>query len=100
MYRQYLVELEQVISDSLLLGPVVVVGDFHAHLGSFGGSRGLGDINAQGVMLHELMIRCDLKCCFWGDYTYRRGECQTTVDYVLVDVRAAYTYDDLLCYTF
>ena len=31
-YRDHLIELERVISESFLLGPVVVLGDFNAHL--------------------------------------------------------------------
>ena len=31
-YRDHLIELERVISESSLLGPVVVLGDFNAHL--------------------------------------------------------------------
>ena len=95
VYKEHLVELEQIVSDSLLLGPVVVVGDFNAHLGSLGGPRGVGDMNVQGVILYELMIRCDLSVASLGSaalgemYTYSRGECRTTVDYVLVDVKAA-----------
>ena len=32
-YREHLVELERVISESELQGPVMVLGDFNAHLG-------------------------------------------------------------------
>ena len=32
-YRDHLVELERVISESELQGPVMVLGDFNAHLG-------------------------------------------------------------------
>ena len=32
-YREHLVELEHVVSESRLLGPVAVLGDLNAHLG-------------------------------------------------------------------
>ena len=35
-YRDHLIQLERVVSESSLLGPVVVLGDFNAHLGSLG----------------------------------------------------------------
>ena len=35
-YRDHLIELERVISEFSLLGPVVILGDFNAHLGSLG----------------------------------------------------------------
>lgn len=35
-YRDTLVEVERVISDSANLGPVVIAGDFNAHLGHVG----------------------------------------------------------------
>ena len=43
-YREHLVELERVISESELQGPVVVLGDFNAHLGGEAG----GEQNLQG----------------------------------------------------
>ena len=53
-------ELERVISEFSLLGPVVVLGDFNAHLGSLGGVKGLGDPNVQGVLVSEVMEHCNL----------------------------------------
>ena len=35
-YRDHLIQLERVVSESSLLSPVVVLGDFNAHLGSLG----------------------------------------------------------------
>ena len=55
IFREHLVELERVISESELLGLVVVTGDFNAHLGKLGGSREAGDVNVQEVLLHEMM---------------------------------------------
>ena len=52
-YREHLIELERVISESDELGLVVVLGDFNAHLA--GASR-----NVQGVLLQEVLDRSDL----------------------------------------
>ena len=41
--RDRFIELERDISESSLLGPVVILGDFNAHLGSLGRVKGLGD---------------------------------------------------------
>lgn len=49
VYREHLLVLEEVISESERHGPVVVVGDFNAHLGEFGGPKGKGQPNVQGV---------------------------------------------------
>ena len=48
------------ISESKLLGPVVVIGDFNVHLGELGGPRGRGNPNLRGVMVHEMLTRCAL----------------------------------------
>ena len=56
-YRQHLHKLERVISESSLLGCVMVLGDFNAHLGLLDGGRGRGDPNLQGVMVNEVMAR-------------------------------------------
>ena len=59
-YRQHLLELERVISESVLFGPVVILGNYNAHLGFLGGERGEGNPNLQGVLLSEVMSRCNL----------------------------------------
>ena len=108
-FREHLVELERVVRESELLGPVMVTGDFNAHLGKLGGSRAAGDLNVQGVLLHGMMGRCDLSAASLGSiasghgYTYQSGEVHTTVDFILMDVEAAsmmlscstYCMDDL-----
>lgn len=43
-YREHLVELEWIISESELLGPVVVAGDLNAHLGD------LEEVNVKGFL--------------------------------------------------
>ena len=76
-YREHLVELERVISDSQLLGSVVVLGDFNAHLG---GARRNAVQNLQGFLLQEVLERCDLSAVSQGalasgpGYTYCSGD--------------------------
>ena len=83
------------ISDAALVGAVAVLGDFNAHLGSCGGSRGVGERNIQGVLLQELMDRCGLSAVALGSlakgpkHTYCGGENHTTVDYILMNLRAS-----------
>ena len=87
-------ELERIVSESAVLGPVIILGDFNAHLGSLGGPRGRGPANAHGVLLEEFMGRCSLSAtslCSWATgpvYTYVSGEVNTTVDYILADLEA------------
>ena len=94
-YRECLTELERITEDSKQLGPTVIMGDFNAHLGTLGGPKGCGDPNSQGV-LHELLRRSDLFIASLSNhaegphYTFWRGDTHTTVDYVLMDVDAAF----------
>lgn len=39
---------------------VVVLGDFNAHLGSLSGAQGQGDPNTQGMLVEEILKRCEL----------------------------------------
>ena len=90
-YREHLVELERVISESELQGPVMVLGDFNAHLGG----EIVGEQNLQGVLLQEVLERCSLSAVSQGAmasgprYTFCSGDVRTTVDYILMDVEAA-----------
>ena len=59
-YCECIVELERITEESKQLGPTIIMGDFNAHLGTLGGPQGHGDPNSQGVLLHELLQRCDL----------------------------------------
>ena len=49
-FRECLQELEGLITESQLHGPVVVMGDFNAHLGSAGNREGM---NSQGHLFRE-----------------------------------------------
>ena len=93
-YRDHLCELERVISDSVHIGPVIIIGDFNAHLGSLGGARGKGDPNLQGILLYDIMNRhslCAISQCDWATgppYTYISGNSMTTVDYIIATMDA------------
>ena len=93
-YGEHLTELERVITECEALGPVVVMGDFNAHLSA-------GGMNVQGVLLKELMDRCGLTdassgCLAKGpDYTYCSGVVRTKVDYALMNVEAASLLSDV-----
>ena len=54
-YCEHLMELERLISDQQQQGPVVVMRDFNAYLGTLGGCRGVGDPNQQGMLLQQLI---------------------------------------------
>ena len=55
-YTNHLIELERIINESSVLGKVIVLGDFNAHLGTLGGVRGRGPANTQGVLVSELSL--------------------------------------------
>ena len=60
IFKEYLHELENTISALQSDGPVMVLGDFNAHLGSLGGQRGIGEANPQGKLLLDLICRTNL----------------------------------------
>ena len=92
-FVEHLLELQRVISESKLLGPAFILGDFNVLLGALGGQRGVG--NTQGVLLYEMLGRCDLSvlslgCIASGPFhTYHSGEVHTTIDYICGDLCAA-----------
>ena len=59
-YRDTLVDLEKIISDFTILGPVVVAGEFNAHLGKLWEPRASSTANCQGLLLGKLLNRCEL----------------------------------------
>lgn len=85
-----MVKLECVISEAELHGPVVLLGDFNAHLGEIDGEQ-----NIQGAMLQQILEQCGLSAVSQGamadgpGYTFCSGEVRSTMDYILMDVGAA-----------
>ena len=98
-----MVDLEKIISDSTILGPVVVAGDFNAHLWYLWGPRASSITNCQGLLLGELLNRCELHATSLSstasglEYTFHSGDRFTTVDYILTDVEASSCVDQ--CWT-
>ena len=94
-YSEHLVELENLISESERLGPIVIIGDFNAHLGKLGGVRGQGNPNQQGTLLHQLLVRCKLYAVSLSSiskgppYTFWNSTTQTTVDYAIANQDAS-----------
>ena len=92
LYRDSLVELERVVLESQQWGPVIVAGDFNAHLGPMWGPRAHKSPN---VLLGEVLDRCKLHAVSLGeptsdpDYTYLSGNSETIVDYILADIEAS-----------
>ena len=76
--------------------PVLVLGDFNAHLGTLGGPRGSGAANAQGLKLKDFIDRQELCVLSLSShatgptYTYHSGPHFTTVDPILCNQAAAY----------
>ena len=95
LYQNTLIELERVISESAQLGPVIVAGDFNAHLGSVWGPRAHNHPNVQCVLLGELLDRCKPHATSISEtasgpsHAYRSGDIVTTVDYIIADIEAS-----------
>ena len=87
-YVDCLAELESVISALQADGPVIIMGDFNAHLGNIGNS---GTRNQVGELLFDVVCRCNLYVASISDmatganYTYSNGPHHTTVDYSILD---------------
>ena len=66
------------------------MGNFNAHLGTLGGVRGTGQPNQQGLLLQQLITRCNLYVLSLASlsqgpqYTFHNSVLQTTVDYIIV----------------
>ena len=60
LYRDTLINLERVISEYAHWGPVIIAGDFNAHLDRTWGPRAQDNPNLQGTLLAEVLQRCNL----------------------------------------
>ena len=95
LYRSCLTELEQLVCESMQLGPIAVMGDFNAHLGNLGGPKGEGSPNQQGLLLQEQIIKNDLFVASLSElahgphHTFQSGDVRTIIDYIMLDVNAA-----------
>ena len=96
VYCDHLVELERLVTEAQQYGLVMVLGDFNAHLGHLGGSRGSGSApNPQGLIVKEWADRCHLYAVSMSAlatgpvYTYFSGDKKTVVDYIFADAETA-----------
>lgn len=102
-YREHIVELERLICEYQQCGPVVVAGDFNAHLGSLGGPRRSGCPDQPGIIVKDLIDRCSLHVMSLAarssgpDYTFWSSTTNTTVDYIMGDMVASSALQ--CCYT-
>ena len=67
-YTTHLIELENIICESQLLGRVMVLGDFSAYMEVLGGEIRRGKPNVQGILLSEVMSRCHLSAVSLGSF--------------------------------
>ena len=73
-------ELEKVVSETQHFGQIT--GDFNVLLGMLGGVRGEDSLNQQGILLHQLLVRCRLYAASFSSLTEGLVT-QTTVDYMI-----------------
>ena len=63
------------------------------------GPRGSSTVNTQGLMVGELLNRCELHAISLGriasgpDYTYHSGDKFTTIDYIQTDIKVSSCID-------
>ena len=73
LYRDSLIELERVISESECWGPVIVAGDFNAHLGPTWGTRAHSDPNLQGILSWYMDYRSSIRLRQHVSYSFPLG---------------------------
>ena len=90
-YREVLKELENVVSVQQRSGPIIVKGDFNAHIGQPYSERAPSLTNAQGQLLLDMINRSNqyiasvIDTAAGPTYNFCSGNCYTVVDYCLVD---------------
>ena len=95
-YQSCLSDLEEVLNTLPRSQPVVIAGDFNAHLGRLGDPKCNDTPNAQGRALKDLIDRNNLFVASLGEdtggpvYTYCSGDTRRTIDYILVNQSASY----------
>ena len=69
-YTEYLTELESIVSALQSEGPIVIVGDFNAHIGALGGVRSQDSPNQAGkLVLFDTISTCNLYVASLTDET-------------------------------
>ena len=90
LYKEYLQELENVVYALQTDDPVLVMGDFNAHIGQSYSDRVDGQTNTQGQLL-DLMSRTGYYAVSFSHLTrghtstFFSGSRSTTVDYCFID---------------
>ena len=93
-YQTCLTDLEELLSGLPHSQPLVIVGDFNAHMANVGCNT---VSNAQGLALTDLVKRNNLFVSPLDKgpgFTYCSGHTRTTVDYILVNQSASYLITD------
>ena len=93
LFNEELNTIEAVCCSQEKKGPVLIAGDFNAHLGPLGVPRVLGSPNLPGFALKEFIDRNLLfaaSCADFASGPYYTCTTQTTVDYVLVTTACSF----------
>ena len=94
-YTGYLSELENTISTLKSSGPVMLVGDFNAHIPEVCGTGNKqGELLLQTIHSHDLFVASTSSLSNGPNYTFFAGMNKTTVDYIITDVSLAPTLLD------
>ena len=95
IYQECLLDIEKLINTHSH-DPIVMAGNFNAHVGPPGGPRGSRPTeNLHGKLQMELVDRNDLhftslsNCSGGPCYTFFRGEAVSAVDYIITDAVSA-----------
>ena len=94
LYKECMVVLQDIIHQLYDKGTLIILGDFNAHIGGFGGARSFESINGKGKELIELMERNNFKSvnsqlfCTGPIETFygQEGLIMTTIDHILMKV--------------
>jgi len=98
-YKEYLQELENVVHALQTDGPVLIMGDFSAHISNLHYACGNCESKLHGDLLMNVMTctdHCAVSLCELtsGPYFYFSGGRRTTVDFCLLDNWAAHLVSD------
>lgn len=90
MYNEYLLELENAVHALQTDGPVLIMGDFNAHISNLHYGHGNCESNLHGYLLMNVMKHTLCELNSGPDFTYFSGGRRTTVVYCLLNNWAAH----------
>lgn len=99
VYEDYLSDIEALINQRSH-APVIIAGDFNAHVGLDGGPRSNDKQNTNGKLLYEVVHRNDLcitslsGCTRGPCYTFFQGDTVTTTDYIITNALSTALVDN------